>query len=115
MAPSKVSQGPVARLTGIIAQAPDNPYGADGTEPTTDLVVRISAFLTGPGGRPVRISFCVGPAERFVSACGADPGKHERAGGDTGDAEGDQAWVGLVEAEDRPAGQLTQDEQPGSA
>jgi Domain of unknown function (DUF4326) len=47
-------------------------------------------------------------------ANGKDPGKHEPAGGDTGDAEGDQAWVGLVDTEDRPAGQLTQDQQPGS-
>jgi hypothetical protein len=50
----------------------------------------------------------------FVSACVADPGEHEGAGGDTGDAEGEQAWVGLVDTEDRPARQLPQDQQPGS-
>jgi DNA-binding Lrp family transcriptional regulator len=45
----------------------------------------------------------------------ADPVQHEGAGGDAGAAEGNQAWVGLMQAEDRPAGQLTQDEQPGSS
>ena len=31
-----------------------------------------------------------------------------------GDAEGDQARIGLVQAEDQPAGELAEDEQPGA-
>jgi hypothetical protein len=44
-----------------------------------------------------------------------DPSQHENACGDTGEAEDDQAWIGLVGAEGGPAGQLAEDEQPGSA
>jgi hypothetical protein len=45
----------------------------------------------------------------------ADAGEHERAGGDSGDAESDQPWIGLMQAEGQPAGELAEDEQALSA
>src|SRR5690348_5854744 len=43
-----------------------------------------------------------------------DPGEHEGADDYPAGAEGDQPRVGGVQAEDHPAGELAQDEQPGS-
>jgi hypothetical protein len=43
-----------------------------------------------------------------------DPGEHEGADDYPAGAEGDQPRVGGVQAEDHPAGELTQDEQPRS-
>jgi hypothetical protein len=41
----------------------------------------------------------------------ADPGEHEQACSDAGQAEDHQAWIGPADAEDRPAGELAEDQQ----
>jgi hypothetical protein len=55
-----------------------------------------------------------GAAGCSIFACPADADEHERAGSDSSDAESDQPWIGLMQAEDQPAGELAEDQLPGS-
>ena len=66
------------------------------------------AATTDPADLPAGAAGC----SNF--ACPVDAGEHERAGGDSSDAESDQPWIGLMQAEYQPAGEFAQDQHPGS-
>jgi hypothetical protein len=53
-------------------------------------------------------------SRRIKSASAADPAEHQDACYDAGGSEDDEAWIRPVEAKERPAKQLPEDEHPGS-